>query len=187
MYVIGCDPGKTGAIVGLNSEGGRLKILRTPHMKSAKGRGEEILYDHMWNMLEELFMLRDRSGWIFEHTFIERVGAMPKQGGSSMFKFGYSAGFLYGITTACRIPRDMVEPLAWKKSARLPPKADKECSIARACQLWPAETNELTPQRGKWDKEACIGVADAALIAYHGLSILGAAPLAFPTSNEFDI
>lgn len=181
-YVIGCDPGKTGAIVGVGLT--KLVILRTPHMASAKGRGDEILYGQMWNEFEKLFLLRDRSGWIFEHVFIERVGAMPKQGGSSMFKFGYSAGFLRGITTASRVPLDMVEPQAWKKTARIPNGAEKECSIARACELWPHQTEELTPQRGKWNKEDCIGVADAALIGHHGLHLLGN-PTA--TENEFDI
>lgn len=170
MYVIGCDPGKTGAIVGVGLTS--LVILRTPHMKSAKGRGEEILYAQMWNEFGRLFMLPDNSGPIPDHAFIERVQAMPQQGGSSMFKFGYSAGFLRGLVQAARIPLDMVEPLTWKAAAGIPPKADKEASITRACQLWPNETYQFTPQRGKWTKEECIGVADAALIARHGLAML---------------
>jgi crossover junction endodeoxyribonuclease RuvC len=188
IYVLGCDPGKTGAIVGVTNDG-KLTILRTPHMASAKGRGEEILYGQMWETFEKMFMLSDRSGWVPQHVFIERVQAMPQQGGSSMFKFGYSAGFLRGVITAARIPYDMIEPQAWKKTARLPAKAEKEQSIPRACELWPAYTEQLTPKRGHWDKEACIGVADAALIGYHGLSLLGAAPVSFRAdpANEFDI
>jgi len=182
LYVIGCDPGKTGAIVGVGLK--KLVILRTPHLASAKGRGDEILYGQMWHAFETLFRLHDGSEETPSHAFIERVQAMPKQGASSMFKFGYSAGFLRGLIVASRIPLDMVEPQAWKKTARIPNGAEKECSIARACELWPHQTEELTPQRGKWNKEDCIGVADAALIRHHGLHLLGN-----PTAieNEFDI
>ena len=187
MYVLGCDPGKTGAIVGV-SDDGELIILRTPHMKSAKGRGEEILYGAMWNEFQAMF-LPDKFGVIGrpKHAFIERVQAMPKQGGSSMFKFGYGAGFLRGLITAASIPLDMVEPQAWKKTARLKHGADKEACIPRACELWPKYTEQLTPKRGHWDKEACKGVCDAALIGYHGLSILGAAPISFKTAETITV
>ena len=184
MYVLGCDPGKTGAIVGV-SDDGEIIILRTPHMKSAKGRGEEILYGLMWNEFERLFRSRDTVNP--KHAFIERVQAMPKQGGSSMFKFGYSAGFLRGLVTAAQIPYDMVEPQAWKKTARLKHGAEKEASIPRACELWPKYTAELTPKRGHWDQEACVGVCDAALIGLHGLSILGAAPISFKPAETITV
>jgi hypothetical protein len=31
------------------------------------------------------------------HRVIERVGPMPKRGVTSMFRFGYAAGTLYGL------------------------------------------------------------------------------------------
>jgi crossover junction endodeoxyribonuclease RuvC len=110
---------------------------------------------------------------------------MPQQGGSSMFKFGYSAGFMRGLIVAAQIPLDMVEPAAWKKTARLPNKSDKEVCIPRACELWPNQVEELTPKRGHWTKEECKGVCDAALIGYHGLSLLGLLNDK-PVDNEFD-
>lgn len=167
IYVIGADPGKTGAIVGVGLK--RLVILRTPHMKSATGRGEEILYSHMWNEFEKLFM---EGTYTPKHAFIERVQAMPKQGGSSMFKFGYSAGFLRGIIAAARIPNTMVEPRAWKKSIGIPSGSDKALSINHACRLFPNDTKQLTPRRGEWNKQDCIGVAEAALIGWYGLQLL---------------
>lgn len=192
MYVLGCDPGKTGAIVGVGLK--RLVVLRTPHMKSQKGRGEEILYAHMWNEFQRLFLL-DKSGakikqWMApSHGFIERVQAMPQQGGSSMFKFGYSAGFIRGLIVAAGISLDMVEPQAWKKTAGLKNGSDKKASIVRACQLWPDQTEEFMPRRGHWDQEACIGVADAALIGHHGLRIMvdSDAPAALSGEDFTDI
>ncbi len=193
LYVLGCDPGKTGAIVGVGRD--KLVILRTPHMKSPKGRGEEILYSHFWNEFAKAFLTvpkesRRPSTDVDKphHAFIERVQAMPQQGGSSMFKFGYSAGFLRGLIVAAGIPLDLVEPQAWKKTVGIKNGSDKKASITRACQLWPSETEQFMPKRGHWDQEACIGVCDAALIAYHGLRVMtGEAHNPAPTETYEDI
>lgn len=172
-FVLGCDPGKTGAIVAVSKE--RLCIVRTPHMKAKTGRGEEILYAKMWEDLKR--MLTEVP---VAHAFIERVQAMRQENGkgegaSSAFKFGYSAGFLKGLITALEIPHDMVEPQAWKKTARIPHGTDKKGSIARACELWPKHADELTPKRNHWTQEECFGVCDAALIGWHGLHLLSGA------------
>jgi crossover junction endodeoxyribonuclease RuvC len=130
----------------------------------------------MWNEFEKLFGLPgNHPSKTPEQCFIERVQAMPQQGGSSMFKFGYSAGFLRGIIMASRLPITMVEPQAWKKTAGISNGSDKKASITRACQLFPNETEQLMPKRSEWDQEACIGVADAALIGWYGLRTMGAA------------
>jgi len=169
MYVLGCDPGKTGAIVAV-SPTGPLRIIRTPHMESKTGRGEEIQYALMWEQTKKMLAEIETP----QHVFIERVQAMPKEGASSGFKFGYSAGFLRGLVTALGYRYDMIEPQAWKKTHRIPHGADKKASIIRACELWPKQVEELTPKRLHWDQTACFGVCDAALIGYHGLILLNA-------------
>lgn len=176
-YVLGCDPGKTGAIVGVGRA--RLVILRTPHGKALKGRGEDIMFDAMWNEFDKLFLhsMVHRP----EHVFIERVQSFGKEGGPSSFKFGYSAGFMRGIVTAARIPKSMVEPQKWKAYAHIPLGSEKPVSIARACELFPHDVEELMPKRLHWTQEEAVGVADAALIGHYGLSQLP------PDRNEFDI
>lgn len=179
MHVLGCDPGKTGAIVLTSKH--HLAIVRTPHMKAKTGRGEEIMYAAMWEKVKAVLTEHERP----HHVFIERVQAMPQEGASSGFKFGYSAGFLRGMITALGLPYDMVEPTAWKRTVRIPHGTDKKGSIARACELWPKQVEELTPKRGFWTQEECFGVCDAALIGYHGLSLLGG--LTEPsTESDFD-
>lgn len=184
-YVLGCDPGKEGAIVAVSDDpdvAEPLVILRTPHMASARGKGEVILYDNMWAEFERLF-----GNLKIRHAFIERVGAQPHDGGPQAFKFGYSAGFLYGMIVASKIPRDMVEPQAWKATAKIKHGAAKEGCIPRACELWPEYSEELTPKRNHWTKAECIGVCDSALIGYHGLTLLGKVPVAPAIDNPFDL
>lgn len=69
-------------------------------------------------------------------AIVERVGAMPGQGVSSMFKFGCGYGMVQGVVAALGIPIHLVTPASWKRHFRLP--ADKEAARARAIQLWPA-------------------------------------------------
>lgn len=47
---------------------------------------------------------------------IEKVGAMPKQGVSSTFKFGANYGGWQGILSALGIPYIMVTPTKWQKA-----------------------------------------------------------------------
>jgi len=62
---------------------------------------------------------------------LERVGAMPGQGVSSMFKFGQAFGTVQGILAALKVPTHLVAPVTWKRHFRLP--ADKELSRGLAC------------------------------------------------------
>lgn len=46
---------------------------------------------------------------------IEKVGAMPGQGRTSCFTFGYNVGRVVGIMEALRIPYTMVTPQVWQR------------------------------------------------------------------------
>ena len=48
-----------------------------------------------------------------DHVWIEKVGAMPGQGVSSMFQFGRSVGTIEGIIAALRLPISYVTPQKW--------------------------------------------------------------------------
>jgi hypothetical protein len=72
-------------------------------------------------------------------AIIERVGAMPKQGVSSTFKFGVAFGMLQGVVAALKIPVHFVAPSVWKSHYRL--GSDKEKARALALQLWPARAD----------------------------------------------
>lgn len=157
MRVVGFDPGLKGAIGIL--DGKDVFVIDMPLTQATRGRGEEIdlaaLECELDIMLGEV-----------DHAFIETVGAMPKQGGSSMFKFGYCAGSVRGLLVARKIPITMVEPSVWKPALGL--SRSKDTSVARASQLYPAHAAMFRgPKGGVMD-----GRAEAVLIARYGLNIL---------------
>jgi crossover junction endodeoxyribonuclease RuvC len=103
--------------------------------------------------------------WIEEHrpsfAFIERAGAMPKQGSSSGFKYGRAAGALEATIALSGIPIQIIEPAVWKRALRLSGK-DKEAARQRALELFPAAHALLARKRDH-------GRAEAILIAMYGL------------------
>ncbi len=89
---------------------------------------------------------------------IEQVGAMPKQGVSSTFKFGMAYGQARGVLAALEVPTHLVTPGRWKKHFRL--DSDKERARGLAIRLWPASAH--------FGRKKDHGRAEAALIArYH--------------------
>jgi crossover junction endodeoxyribonuclease RuvC len=89
---------------------------------------------------------------------VERVGAMPKQGVSSTFKFGVAYGMARGVIAAAKVPVHLITPAFWKKHFRL--NAEKEQARALAIRLFPSNDSF----RRKMDH----GRAEAALIAKFG-------------------
>lgn len=91
---------------------------------------------------------------------IEEVGAMPKQGVSSVFTFGMALGTLLGAVGATQKPLEMVRPQDWKKVARLNGKSKEEAKVAAlayARELWPQHIDILRVKKNH-------GLAEAALM-----------------------
>lgn len=94
-------------------------------------------------------------------TLVEKVGAMTKQGVSSMFTFGLSTGAILGALAAMDLPIERIEPTEWKKGSRLNGLDKNEAKIAArryAKELWP-EHAEI------FDVSQNHGMAEAALMA----------------------
>lgn len=152
MKVLGIDPGLNGAIASWDGE--ELTMFKIPSVKAA-GRGREVVWADLVLLFELLILDID-------HVFIEKVGSMPGQGVSSMFKFGYVAGGLRGIVAERRLSLTMVTPRMWKKAVGVP--SDKKITVARACELFPDHAQSFRGPRGGYID----GLAEAALIAYYG-------------------
>lgn len=97
-----------------------------------------------------------------EVAMIEQVGAMPKQGVSSTFKFGVAYGMARGVIGALMIPTIYVTPAKWKRFYGL--GAEKEKARELAINTWPA----AEVFRRKKDH----GRAEAALLAKYGAKML---------------
>lgn len=76
-----------------------------------------------------------------EVVIMERVGAMPHQGVSSVWTFGRGVGRIEGVIAGCEYRLEYVTPQVWKKHFHLPggPK-NKELSRAKAIELFPGVT-----------------------------------------------
>ena len=91
---------------------------------------------------------------------LEKVGAMPKQGVSSTFKFGEEYGKIQGVLMALEIPYQTVTPQAWKREYNLI-GTDKSKSIETAQRLFPNVNLFPTPRCRK----ASDGMAESLLMA----------------------
>ena len=153
-YVIGIDPGISGAIAIF--EDGKLDAvidMPTLEVDSGKTKKRHISAIGLVRILETWMLVSDGQA----HIVIEKVGAMPGQGVTSMFNFGRSAGIIEGVVAALRMPHTYVTPAAWTKAVGR--AAGKDASRMRAMELFPAKADLF--KRAKDD-----GRADAALIAY---------------------
>lgn len=137
MLYIGIDPGKDGALAVI-----------TP-------TGECIVPFSLDRYNLEL----KRLGASAAFCCLERVGAMPGQGVTSMFKFGENYGFIQGLLTAYSIPYELVTPQKWKKEFQV--TGDKNSSIAVCKRLFPDVSLHRT-DRCKKDHD---GMAEALLLA----------------------
>jgi crossover junction endodeoxyribonuclease RuvC len=153
-YVIGIDPGISGAIA-IFEDGQLDTILDMPTLKIASGKTmkSHISAIGLVRILETWTLVSDGQA----HIVIEKVGAMPGQGVTSMFNFGRSAGIIEGVVAALQIPHTYVAPATWTKAVGR--AAGKDASRMRAMELFPSKAELF--KRAKDD-----GRADAALIAY---------------------
>ena len=164
---VGCDPGKTGGLALLEDEalvdlilmpsyegpsrGFKLAFRKdgTPYQRAVKGKQfvdfvkvRDILQEWRWRYLEP------------PDIVIEDVHAMPEQGVTGAFSFGFDTGHVHGIALGLGYAPRKVHGATWKAESGV--SALKETSIAKAKGIW---THALL------DKDGC---AEAALIARWG-------------------
>ena len=153
-FVIGIDPGISGAIAIF--EDGKLDAvidMPTLEMDSGKTKKRHISAIGLVRILETWMLVSDGQA----HVVIEKVGAMPGHGVSSMFNFGRSVGIIEGVVAAMQFPSTYVTPQTWTKAVGR--ATGKDASRMRAMELFPSKADLF--KRAKDD-----GRADAALIAY---------------------
>lgn len=145
---IGIDPGKMG---GLAFMSGKTVLLAIPMPLS----GKEVNYYEIASTMEQ---------FVYEHepvACIEKVGAMPGQGVTSMFNFGFVTGAIYGLMAGFNIPVFQATPQAWKKVVLAGTKQDKDAAIAFCTRAYPTVNLLATPKSRKPHD----GMADAICIA----------------------
>lgn len=123
--ILGIDPGISGAIAWVSDDGHLIGVADMPTVEVA---GKKKVSPQML-----VAMLEDYDD--VKMVAIEDVGAMPGQGVTSMFSFGYSAGILAGVCAGLRMPMSFYRPSVWKRAAGVP--ADKGAARQMAQRFWP--------------------------------------------------
>ena len=118
--VLGIDPGYSGCVVSLHRETGEvdglINLSETPHDIAEFVRARSLSIDK---------------------AYLEKVGAMPRQGVSSTFKFGTSYGFCLGLLTSLLVPFEEVTPAKWQQAMKCRSGGDKKITKAAAQRLFP--------------------------------------------------
>lgn len=144
MTYIGIDPGKDGAMA--------LIMDKTVTIIPFDERGYEIALETVRGS-EAVCCL-------------ERVGAMPGQGVTSMFKFGENFGYIRGLLQANGIAYELVTPQKWKKEFGA---TDKNSAVTVCGRLFPSVSLLRTPRC----KKEHDGMAEALLMAEYARRKLG--------------
>jgi crossover junction endodeoxyribonuclease RuvC len=150
MLILAIDPGAKGALAFYNPMAGTLEIVDTPTVEVK--RGAKMKTEISAQMLAAVIQARKPT-----EAVVEKVGAMPGQGVSSMFQFGRGVGMIEGVLSALQIPVTYVAPQLWQRQVGT--RTGKDGNRQRASELFPAYASTFA--RAKDD-----GRADAALMAW---------------------
>jgi crossover junction endodeoxyribonuclease RuvC len=164
-YFLGIDPGASGALAlyvpaGTVSEGSgekscqpELVITDMPTLQITTNGKKRVQLD-----LTSLARWFDLHGPGVKAAMIEDPHAMPQQGVSSSFKFGFACGVVQAMVASQFIAVTLVRPRVWK--ARMGLTADKDATRKRASELLPRFSS-------MWSRVKDDGRAEAALLALY--------------------
>lgn len=155
-YVIGVDPGMSGAIAIIDVRKGLVDAIDMPTVEIKIGKAMKK------RVAPEVIAAELRCYAPYAVAFIEKVSAMPGQGVSSMFAFGEAYGLVRGVLAGMGIPVTTVTPAVWTKAMRV--AGGKDGSRQRAMEMWPDKAALFKRVRDD-------GRADSALIAAWGIAL----------------
>jgi crossover junction endodeoxyribonuclease RuvC len=157
MNILAIDPGLEGAGAVMDAGGELIEVFDLPTI----GEGARRRIDAA-NLAD---LIRSHTPYAF--AIVEQVGAWPKQGVASTFRFGQAHGTILGVVGALAIPVRHATPARWKKAFGL--NSDAEASRARAIETWPTYAGLFARKRGH-------NRAEAALLGLYGMKNGGGQP-----------
>lgn len=150
--VLGIDPGLTGAIAAIHSNGA-VEFHDCPVLSIGKKNNcnpaamAEILRQYQ----------ASNEGLLIG---LEKVHAMPHQGVVSTFTFGEGFGIWLGVLAALGISHELISPQSWKRSMMDGQSKEKDSSRLVAMRIFPQASDRLKLKKHH-------GRADALLLAEH--------------------
>jgi crossover junction endodeoxyribonuclease RuvC len=129
---MGIDPGKTGAFAFIDEEM-KYEVFDFP--------------DDPGEVVSELITRN------VQWAALEKVGAMPGQGVTSMFSFGTNYGIWQGILYSLKISFDLVTPATWQKGIvfQSDGKDPKERALTAARRMFPLAELDRKKDHGRAD------------------------------------
>jgi crossover junction endodeoxyribonuclease RuvC len=125
MLIFSADPGITGGLAVLASDGSTLRTYPMPVIRDKKSR---------WVDAAQVMALV--SAFSGPRVFVvERVASRPEEGVASVFRFGAMFGGIMAAFSVFQLPIVLCTPGQWKLALGLI-KCDKSRSIALARQLY---------------------------------------------------
>lgn len=152
-YICGIDPGLSGAICLYHKDWTPLFLDMPVHEITKNGKKKRQLD------LYTLGRFFDEHSPDIKMAIIEAPNAMPGQGVTSCFNFGFNCGAIQGIVAANMISMKLVAPVTWKKAMGL--SKDKDASRWKASQIDPGASHF-------WSRVKDDGRAEAFLLAKYG-------------------
>ena len=153
MYLIGIDPGISGAICFFK-DGKIIDVIDMPSMSEGKKNKKQVNGNQLFNEIKSRLIEVNQDD---VSVVVEHVSAMPGQGVTSMFNFGQSFGVIKGICSAMQLPIHFVRPTKWKKYFNLI-NTPKDASRSKAIEIFPKFSEKLKRKKDS-------NKADAILIA----------------------
>jgi crossover junction endodeoxyribonuclease RuvC len=154
VRIVGIDPGATGAAVVFDTALGTLEIFDMPTYVERQRSGKKKVRVDAVALGQWLRSQR------IDTAALEKVGAMPGQGVSSMFAFGRALGVVEGVLGTIDVPVFWYQPKEWQKLCRVAGgELVKDNARAKACLYFPAYADHFARKKDS-------GRADATLIAY---------------------
>ena len=106
MFIIGIDPGISGAICFFQ-DGKFIDVIDMPNMIDGKKNKKQVNGSQIYNeILKRINNIPKNNIYVV----VEQVSAMPGQGVTSMFNFGQSFGVVKGVCAAMQLPIHFVRP-----------------------------------------------------------------------------
>ncbi len=159
LQTIGIDPGKTGGIASITTDGRGRGTLDVWDMPISEQTGDPCPFE-LHRILKDCQSDANRID-----VYIEKVGSRPGQGVVSTFNFGVGYGIVKAAVAIHCLPMTLIPPATWKPRMRIKSGGTKTQKKDRAM----ARASELLPFcKDMWPLKKHDGRAEAALIAVYG-------------------
>ena len=142
MFIIGIDPGISGAICFFE-DGKIVDVIEMPSMSEGKKNKRQVNGNQLCNEIKSRI---SEINYEKVCVVVEHVTAMPGQGVTSMFNFGQSFGLIKGMCSAMQLPIHFVRPAKWKKYFNLI-NSEKDASRTRAIEIFPHFSSQLSKKK----------------------------------------